>query len=308
MGVPVFGTVAKKIFGTRNERMVKRYLRIVRPGLRSGRGDPRAERCRSCGPRPTSSASGSRPASSAVDLIPEVFAVAREAMDRNVGIRNIFDPQFAFDPAVLDDEARGLYEQVKAKLATMEPAPPEGELLGSSGPVPAWQLVDIPTALYEAVRKAFPQSKPPFRARPFDVQIIGGDRALRGPDRGDEDRRGQDDRRPAVVLPLGARRPAGARRHGQRLPRAARPRLDLPLLPGAGPDGRRDPSPRTCSRRRRSPGVRVRRGVRHDQRVRLRLPARQHEAERRTIRCRSTATSRSWTRSTRSSSTRPARR
>ena len=29
MGVPVFGTIARKIFGTRNQRMVKRYLQRV---------------------------------------------------------------------------------------------------------------------------------------------------------------------------------------------------------------------------------------------------------------------------------------
>ena len=29
MGVPVVGTVMKKVFGTHNERMVKRYLRVV---------------------------------------------------------------------------------------------------------------------------------------------------------------------------------------------------------------------------------------------------------------------------------------
>ena len=39
--------------------------------------------------------------------------------------------------------------------------------------MPAWLFVDIPPQLYEAVRELYPQSKPPFRARPFDVQIIG---------------------------------------------------------------------------------------------------------------------------------------
>ena len=29
MGVPVVSGMAKKVFGTRNERLVKRYLRIV---------------------------------------------------------------------------------------------------------------------------------------------------------------------------------------------------------------------------------------------------------------------------------------
>ena len=29
MGVPIVGPAMRKIFGTRNERMVKRYLRVV---------------------------------------------------------------------------------------------------------------------------------------------------------------------------------------------------------------------------------------------------------------------------------------
>ena len=29
MGIPIVGVLGKKIFGTRNERMVKRYLRVV---------------------------------------------------------------------------------------------------------------------------------------------------------------------------------------------------------------------------------------------------------------------------------------
>ena len=32
----------------------------------------------------------------------------------------------------------------------------------------------IPPKLYAAVRKLYPESRPPFRARPFDVQLIGG--------------------------------------------------------------------------------------------------------------------------------------
>jgi preprotein translocase subunit SecA len=40
--------------------------------------------------------------------------------------------------------------------------------------VPGWRQVDIPVELYEAVREVYKESRPPFRARPFDVQLIGG--------------------------------------------------------------------------------------------------------------------------------------
>ncbi len=172
MGIPVVSKVSRKVFGSRNDRMVKRYMRIVEQV--SAREDDI---------RPLSDAelraqtdvfrkrieAGESP----TDLIPEVFAVAREAMDRSVGIRNIFNPDLDFDTNLLSASAREAYERVAAQMAGTEPLPPEGELLGCSEPVPAWQFVDIPIELYEAVREIYPQSKPPFRARPFDVQIIG---------------------------------------------------------------------------------------------------------------------------------------
>ncbi len=172
MAVKAFSAVLKKVFGTRNERLVKRYLRIVDQvsarepevraltdaGLRS-RTDEYKKRI----------ADGEKPK----DMIPEVFAVAREAMDRAVGIRNIFNPEHRFDPSRLPDAARRLYDETKAKMDATEARPPEGDLLGCEGPLPAWMFVDIPNELYEAVRELYPESRPPFRARPFDVQIIG---------------------------------------------------------------------------------------------------------------------------------------
>jgi preprotein translocase subunit SecA len=34
--------------------------------------------------------------------------------------------------------------------------------------------IEVPPELYQAVREVYPKSRPPFRARPFDVQLIGG--------------------------------------------------------------------------------------------------------------------------------------
>ncbi|MHC4989597.1 MAG: preprotein translocase subunit SecA [Planctomycetota bacterium] len=166
------GTIAKKVFGTRNERLVKRYLRIVdqvsarEPEVRNLTDQQLRDKTREFQQRVEG---GER----AVDMIPEVFAVAREAMDRNVGIRNIFNPAEEFDPDLLEGEARHAYDEVKKQIDSMEPLPPEGEVLGASGPVAPWLMVDIPVVVYEAVRKLHPESRPPFRARPFDVQIIG---------------------------------------------------------------------------------------------------------------------------------------
>ena len=172
MGVPVVSPVLRKVFGTRNERLVKRYLRIVD---RVSALEPETCKLTDAELRAKTDEfrrrvkDGEKPR----DLIPEVFAVAREAMDRAVGIRNIFDPDRHFDPSVLPDSARKLYEQTKQMINQTEPREPVGDLLGCFKPLPAWMFMDIPLELYEAVRAWQEESRPPFRARPFDVQIIG---------------------------------------------------------------------------------------------------------------------------------------
>ena len=99
--------------------------------------------------------------------------------------------------------------------------------------------------------------------------------AARGRDRRDEDRRRQDAGRHLRRLSQRARRRRRARHHGQRLPRPPRLRLDGPDLQVPRPDGRRD---RARARRRPAPRrLRRRRHLRHEQRIRLRLSARQHE-------------------------------
>ena len=172
MGVPVVGPALRKVFGTRNERMVKRYLRVV------DQVSAREEQIRTMTDQELRDQkelfrARLKAGEKANDILPEVFAIAREAMDRNVGIRNIFNPKHQFDASQLPDNARTLYDQVKAQIEQAQPADPSGDYLGCREPVQPWQFVDIPPELYEAVRALYPDSKPPFRARPFDVQIIG---------------------------------------------------------------------------------------------------------------------------------------
>jgi len=171
--IPIVGPVLNKIFGSRNERFVKRYtqkveaINALEPEVRTltdeqlrARTDEFRERIDQ----------GTRPD----DLLVEVYAVAREAMDRFVGIRNILNPEHEFDPSQLSGRARELYDQVKAAADSNEPSPPEGRFLGCIDPVPSWLTVEFPPELYEAIRELYPESRPPFRARPFDVQLIGG--------------------------------------------------------------------------------------------------------------------------------------
>ncbi len=174
-GVPVIGPLLKTLFGTRNERFVKRYTTRVdaisnlEPEVRPL--DDAALRAKTDEFRERIAAG-----EKASDLVIPAFAVAREIMDRNIGIRNIFNPDHAeqFPVDKLPAAIRELYDTTKAQMEKLEDAAPEGRFLGCAEPVPGWMQVDIPIEIYDAVRELFPDSKPPFRARPFDVQLIGG--------------------------------------------------------------------------------------------------------------------------------------
>ncbi|MBL0870204.1 MAG: preprotein translocase subunit SecA [Phycisphaerales bacterium] len=170
--IPIIGPILNRIIGTRNDRFVKKYLQkaasinALEPQMRKLTDEQLRGKVTELRGRIDKG-------ESAMDLMVDAFAVAREAMDRGVGIRKIFDPERKFDPSVLPAEARALYDETKAKMDATEPAEPVGPWLGNEAPIPGWQQVDIPPALYDAVRAIYPESRPPFRARPFDVQLIG---------------------------------------------------------------------------------------------------------------------------------------
>ena len=172
--IPLVGPMLRVMFGTRNERFVKRYtsrveaIRALEPETRTlsdaeirGKTDEFRRRMES--------------GETAGDILIEAFAVAREAMDRNVGVRNIFNPHHrdAFNADGLPAAARALYDDTLAAMDATPDAEPTGPYLGCEGPIPGWMQLDIPTELYAAVRELYPESRPPFRARPFDVQLIG---------------------------------------------------------------------------------------------------------------------------------------
>src|SRR5688500_14233506 len=147
------------VFGSRNERLLKYYRRTVErvnelaPKIEAMSDDQLRTRTQEL--RAGTQSGKLRPA----DVRDEALAIIRESMDRNIGIRQIFNPDENFDPDQLDDEMLESYDQVQR------------EMIQSGTP---WQRISIPPKLYEAVRKLHPESRPPFRARPFDVQLIGG--------------------------------------------------------------------------------------------------------------------------------------
>ncbi|MGQ0627906.1 MAG: preprotein translocase subunit SecA, partial [Phycisphaerales bacterium] len=170
--IPLIGPILNKIIGSRNDRFVKRYLTRADA---TGKLEEQVRQLTDQQIRAKTAEFRDRMDKGAKleSLMVEAFAVAREAMDRAVGVRNVFNPERAFDPARLPPAQIAVYDQLRAQMDATPPAEPEGEWAGCNGPVPGWQQVDIPPAFYAAVRELYPESRPPFRARPFDVQLIG---------------------------------------------------------------------------------------------------------------------------------------
>ena len=168
---PVTGAM-RKVFGTRNDRLVKAYYRRVEQiNALEDRIRPLTDqqlRDRVNELREAFKQGESRDN----ELLYEGFAIMRESLDRNVGIRNIFHPDHKakFDVSKLPSAVQKMYRDVEAEIATKQPAPVMGQL----EMVPEHLQVDIPVELYQAVREMYPESRPPFRCRPFDVQLIGG--------------------------------------------------------------------------------------------------------------------------------------
>ncbi len=175
--IPLIGPILNRIIGTRNDRFVKRYTQRVEainklePEMRKLTDGQVAGKVKELRARFDGGGAGGK----ADALMVEAFAVAREAMDRAVGIRSIFNPVHAakFDPSRLSERGRALFEEAKARIAALAPAPPDGAFLGCTEPQPGWLQAELEPELYEEVRKLYPESRPPFRARPFDVQLIG---------------------------------------------------------------------------------------------------------------------------------------
>lgn len=157
-----------KVFGSRNDRMIKKYNQRVEA---INALEEEISRLTDAELKAKTDAFRKREAEgeSEKQMLPEIMAVAREAMDRFVGIRSILNPEHKFDASQLSPEAAKLYETAKAQAEALEPAHVQGGM-----PAPAHLRVEFPVALYDAIKALYPESRPPFRCRPFDVQLIGG--------------------------------------------------------------------------------------------------------------------------------------
>jgi preprotein translocase subunit SecA len=156
------GVALTRIFGSRNDRLIKRYRKIVQQinamepqiiKLTDQELRDRVQKLR---------ADVVAGKTKIGDVMVEGLALIRESMDRNIGMRNVFNPDHRFDPEKFPETEN---------IAFNKYADVEDQLL--AGTVD-WQHVAIPNEVYDAVRRLYPESRPPFRARCFDVQLIGG--------------------------------------------------------------------------------------------------------------------------------------
>jgi len=146
------------IFGSRNDRMVRAYERLV-DGINDL--EPRFQAMSDAELGGVSEELRARleKGETTADILPYAFAAVREASDRHLGIRHIFLEEYGFDPSRLSPQGRRTFEQVKSKLAE------EGADL---------HTVEVPVELNTEIRRLYPESRPPFRFRHFDVQCVGG--------------------------------------------------------------------------------------------------------------------------------------
>ncbi|MEL7089705.1 MAG: hypothetical protein AAGL98_14895, partial [Planctomycetota bacterium] len=82
---------------------------------------------------------------------------------------SVFNDEHGFDPSPLSPEMQEIFRGLKAEADAKDADPVRG-----GEPAPGYLQIDVPNRFYEAIRALYPESKPPFRARPFDVQLIGG--------------------------------------------------------------------------------------------------------------------------------------
>ncbi len=93
------------------------------------------------------------------EVLPEAFAAVREASDRHLGIRNVFDHQLDFNPSILSSEMQTVFNEANQKIQ-------DGQDV---------HAIELPPQFYKEIRSKYKaEDRPPFRFRHFDVQLIGG--------------------------------------------------------------------------------------------------------------------------------------
>jgi len=123
--IPLIGPIINKIFGSRNDRFVKRYgsrvdaiVALADEFSHLSDAEIRTET--------DALRERAQVKQGDTDIMIRAFAIARELMDRNVGIRNIFNPERReeFDSSKLPGNLKDVYEQTLKAMDEAEPREP----------------------------------------------------------------------------------------------------------------------------------------------------------------------------------------
>ena len=153
----ILNTLLAKFFGTSHEREIKRIQPIVE-AINAQAASVEGLDDEALAAKTTEFRGELAEGKTLDDLLPRAFAVCREAADRRLGMLNVLNPDFGFDLSLLSPASRALAEDARAKLAENV----------------EHHTLNFPASFYADIRRIHPESRFPFRYRPFDVQLIGG--------------------------------------------------------------------------------------------------------------------------------------
>jgi len=153
----ILNSLLTKVFGTSHDREVKRIRPMVEEITAMG---PKFEVLddEALAAKTVEFRGELRAGKTLDDILVPAFAVCREAADRRLGMLNILDERYGFDLGRLSEGSKRLAEQAREQLAAG--ADHFGLL--------------FPASFYAEIRQLYPESRFPFRYRPFEVQLIGG--------------------------------------------------------------------------------------------------------------------------------------
>ena len=93
------------------------------------------------------------------EVLVDAFAAVREASDRHLGLRNVFDSSLNFDKSILSPEMQNVFDEASQQIS-------QGQDVHD---------IELPPQFYNEIRDKYPaENRPPYRFRHFDVQMIGG--------------------------------------------------------------------------------------------------------------------------------------
>ena len=105
----------QKVFGSRNERVLKRYWGMVE---KVNSLEPAYQQMSDADLALVTDKFKERIAGGEdiYEVLPDAFAAIREASDRHLGVRNVFVSEYKFDSSQLSAEGQATFEKLKGQI------------------------------------------------------------------------------------------------------------------------------------------------------------------------------------------------